>query len=426
MDTSDSTPMTATSAMAPLESVDRLRTLDVVRGFALCGIALMNVEFFTRPLSDAGSGIAAGQGPLDWLADAFVYVFVQGKFWTMFSMLFGMGFAVMAQRADSAGRDFVPIYLRRTGMLMLIGVLHAVFVWSGDVLFAYSLGALALLTLRSLPPLATWLGGGLLYLMVVGMLVLAAMATAMGMPDPTSGAAAAKTNALREAEIVAYSAAPYLQACAVRLRYFVAQFSGLVALLPMVLGMFLIGSGLVRSGAIRDPDAHPVLYRRLLWIGGPLGLLLTVASVLLSADPVHPGTAMNARDLLATALHLLGAPLMALAYLSVLIRAVHRGPGLFDALAPAGRMALTNYLLQSVIGTLVFYGYGLGLWGDVGRAGQLLGTCAVLAAQLLWSHGWMTRHHFGPMEWLWRAVTYLQWPPMRRRPGDAGSGVLHG
>ena len=420
MDTSDSLRLT------PVAPAERLRTLDVLRGFALIGIALMNVEFFSRPMSDAGAGIGAGQAPLDWVADAFVYVFVQGKFWTLFSMLFGIGFAVMADRAEAAGRAFTPIYLRRTLALMAIGLLHAWLVWSGDVLFAYSLGALALLAMRGLPPLAMWLVGGLLYLSVMGLLGLAAVATALGLDDPAAGAAQVRADVLREAEVAAYSAGTYLQASTVRLRYLGAQVGGLVALLPMVVGLFLIGAWLVRSGAIRDPDAHPVLYRRLLWVGAPLGLLLTGIGLGVSSDPVRPGEAADARDLLAMTLHMLGAPLLALAYLSVVVRTVHRGPGLFDLLAPAGRMALTNYLLQSVVGTLVFYGYGLGLWGEVGRAGQVLGVCVVLAGQVVLSHAWLARFNFGPVEWLWRAVTYLQWPRMRRAPLSAAPGVLHG
>lgn len=410
-------------ALTPTSAAERLRALDVLRGFALLGIALMNVEFFTRPMSDAGAGIEAGLLLVDWLADAFAYVFVQGKFWTLFSLLFGMGFAVMATRAEGSERAFVPLYLRRSLALMLIGFLHGWLVWSGDVLFAYSLGALALLALRQLPLTATWMLGALLYMGVAGLLVLGGAVTALGIEDPGADKA---TDALRSAEIAAYSVGSYAQACAVRLRFFVSQLGGYIALLPMVLGMFLIGTWLVRSGAIRDPDSHPLLYRRLLWIGGPIGLLLVGASLALSTDPVHPGTPLRAVDMFSMALHLLGSPLLALAYLSVIVRALQRGPGLLDLFAPAGRMALTNYLMQSVIGTLLFYGYGLGLWGEVGRAAQLLGVCVVVAAQVALSHAWLARYRFGPAEWLWRAVTYLQWPRMRRADGVAAIGAMHG
>lgn len=411
--------------LTPTGPGERLRTLDVLRGLALLGIALMNVEFFTRPLSDSGAGIDAGLRSLDWLADAFVYVFVQGKFWTLFSMLFGMGFAVMAQRAEASGRAFGPVYLRRCLALMAIGFFHAWLVWSGDVLLAYALGGLALLALRGLPPTGAWLLGGGLYLAVVGMLVLAGLATGLGLEDPNAAAAQGAAARLRAAEVDVYSSGTYLQACALRLRFLVAQLGGMVALLPLVLGMYLVGSWLVRSGAMRDPDAHPVLYRRLLWIGGPLGLLLTFASLLLSTDPVHPGTPVRAVDMFAMALHLLGSPLLALAYVSVIVRALHRGPGLLDLFAPAGRMALTNYLMQSVIGTLVFYAYGLGLWGDTGRAAQLIGVCVVVAVQVAVSHAWLARFRFGPAEWAWRAVTYLQWPRMRRVAQEP-VGAVHG
>jgi uncharacterized protein len=119
--------------------------------------------------------------------------------------------------------------------------------------------------------------------------------------------------------------------------------------------------------------------------------------------------------MLASSLHMGGAPLMSLAYIAIVVRALEHGADWLRGLAPAGRMALTNYIAQSVIGTLLFYGYGLGLWGQVGRASQVLGVLVVFALQLAVSHWWLQRFRYGPLEWLWRAFTYAQWPAMRRQ-----------
>ena len=132
-------------SLTPVAVHERITTLDVVRGFALLGIFLMNVEFFNRPLADLDSGLPPGVAGIDHWAGWFVHVFVRGKFWTMFSLLFGMGFAVMLTRAEQAGRGFFKPYVRRTLALAVFGALHYIFLWAGDILFSYAMGAAFLL-----------------------------------------------------------------------------------------------------------------------------------------------------------------------------------------------------------------------------------------------------------------------------------------
>lgn len=129
----------------PVAESQRIEALDVVRGFALLGIFLMNIEWFSRPITTLGEGMPRGLTGLDWLASWFIAYFVQGKFWTIFSLLFGMGFAVMLVRAERAGREFTKIYLRRILALAVFGAVHYIYLWEGDILFSYAVGALALL-----------------------------------------------------------------------------------------------------------------------------------------------------------------------------------------------------------------------------------------------------------------------------------------
>lgn len=131
--------------LAPVESGERIHALDVVRGVALVGIFLMNVEFFNRPIADLGEGLPSTLTGIHALAGWLVYSFVQGKFWTMFSLLFGMGFAVMLTRAERAGRAFLAPYLRRIAALAVFGALHYILIWSGDILFSYAVAATGLL-----------------------------------------------------------------------------------------------------------------------------------------------------------------------------------------------------------------------------------------------------------------------------------------
>ena len=147
MDTTPSgaPPAPATAGFSPFGETQRIEALDVVRGFALIGIFLMNIEWFNRPISTMGEGMPRGLTGLDWFASWFITYFVQGKFWTIFSMLFGMGFAVMLVRAERAGREFKRVYLRRILALAVFGAVHFIFLWDGDILFSYAVGALLLL-----------------------------------------------------------------------------------------------------------------------------------------------------------------------------------------------------------------------------------------------------------------------------------------
>lgn len=406
--------------LAPVAASERIALLDVLRGVALLGIFLMNIEFFSRSLLDLSTGISPGLPALSWLADAFVYTFVRGKFWTLFSLLFGMGFAVMLARAQAAGRPFTGVYLRRTLGLLLIGLAHGLFLWAGDILFSYAITAFALLLFfRNTPLSRLWKWGVALYGGMVLLMLLAAAGMAAMAGDPQASAdpaAAAAFESIRAAEVAAYSSGTYAEANGARLVYFLHHLGSIALLVPMVLGMFLVGAWLVRSGAMADPASRRRLFSRLAWWGGGAGLALTAWSIAISPDPVMDPAAPAAAPLVAMALHMTGSALMALAYIGIVVLAWQAGARWLGVLAPAGRMALTHYLLQSLVGTLLFYGYGLGLWGDVSRAGQTGIVLVVFALQVAASHWWLARFRMGPVEWLWRAFTYLAWPAMRRGP----------
>ena len=411
------------TVLAPVGPAERIQLLDILRGLALLGIFLMNIEFFSRSMLDVSTGIESGLTTPSWLADAFVYAIVRGKFWTLFSLLFGMGFAVMLVRAQAAGKPFASLYLRRTVGLLLIGLAHGLFLWSGDILFSYALAAFALLLLfRDTPVPRLWKWGVVFYGLLVALMLLAATAAIPAAADPDLAAGAAASAAaetgpiaiLRDAESAAYATGTYADANAVRWMYFQHRLGNNALLVPMVLGMFLVGAWLVRSGAMADPAAHRRLFVRLALWGGVLGLAVTLWSIAIDPDPTMDPAAPAAAPMVAMALHMLGSPLLALAYIGLVVLAWPSGARWLGVLAPAGRMALTNYLLQSLVGTLLFYGYGLGLWGDVSRAGQTLIVVVVFSLQVVASRWWLERFRFGPVEWLWRAFTYLQRPAMRR------------
>ncbi|MBB5015306.1 DUF418 domain-containing protein [Rehaibacterium terrae] len=418
------------AGLAPVSPRERIATLDVIRGFALLGIFLMNVEYFSRSTLTIAQGMPPDLEGIDFLAGWLIYVFVQGKFWTMFSLLFGMGFAVMLSRAQVAGRGFVGLYLRRTLALLGFGLAHGILVWSGDILHAYALLAFLLLLFRRMPADRLWRWGiGLYAVPLIGMAVALAVMPAEGpaddTPNDTAMAQVVETDATegeaeaRFAALVAESErvmreGRYGEAVVQRARELAVHLNMLVFGGWLILGMFLIGAWLLRSGAIVEPARHLRLFRWLTFAGLPAGIALA----LLSAS-VGTSFALDQADpamLRALLLMLLANPLICLGYVGAIVLALQspRWAPRLAILAPAGRMALTNYLLQSVVGTLLFYGYGLGLYGQVPRAWQVVLVAGVFALQLAFSAWWLERFRYGPAEWLWRSITYLRLQPMRR------------
>lgn len=586
MQTELTAPHNAT--LAPTLPDQRIEALDVVRGFALLGIFLMNIEFFNRETLGIGQGMALGLTGIDWWAAWFVAYFVQGKFWTIFSLLFGMGFAVMLTRAEQAGRDFMGPYLRRLTGLAVFGALHFIFLWSGDILFSYAVGAAGLLVLlygtwkpillallvmigigmipnmnpvfavagslvfigvlalylrseRSIKifgravPLFSFIllliGGATLIaalvlwvlpsapkdaripttVMGVLLLVLALlsakyhqpvalrelrlgvtiyvvsflmmtiggaaqyltppvapgpatqattaasdkakpsvpttsappvaqaassnMASASSPSQPASAdtrkpgektpeqkaaegkAERAKQLARREErmrdEVRILSSGSYLEALDMRARRFPQKVVGDAGFGTILVAMFLIGCWFVRSGVMQDTRAHLPLFRKLALYGLPFGIGLGLLGSLIAVSSV-PGAERDG-FMLALGLAMLGNLPACLGYVGMVVLMLHSNSGLakIRVLAPLGRMALTTYLMQSVICTFYFYGYGLGHWG-MGRTWQLVFVIFVLTLQLAFSHWWLARYRFGPVEWLWRALTYRQTPTMRR------------
>jgi len=405
--------------LAPIAATERIEAMDVLRGFALLGILLMNIEGFVGPVMASGTGVDPALGGLDRTVDLLVYVLVQGKFYTLFSLLFGMGFAVMSQRAEQAGRPFAGVYWRRGLVLLGIGVAHAVFVWAGDILLTYALCSFLLLAFRPLPHRwYVWLGLGAYAAPVGFMYLMGALGSLLDGTEAWDKAMAeigAQMQVLIDSERTAYGSGSYAEATWQRLKSTGMALSNISMFGFIVFGIFLLGAWFVRSGAIARPRDFPRLYAGLRWGALPLGLLAMLGSVALA--PALDFAAFNLRLSTAFALQMLANLLMCLGYVAWMLRAL-ASPRLHAALAwlaPAGRMALTNYLMQSLVCTWIFYGYGLGYFEQLPRAWQPLFALALFAAQVLLSRAWLSRFRFGPAEWLWRSLTYAKAQPMRLR-----------
>ncbi|MDR7069200.1 uncharacterized protein J2X02_002051 [Pseudoxanthomonas japonensis] len=412
---------TITENLAPIAVAERIEAMDVLRGFALLGILLMNLEGFVGPVMASGTGLDPKLVGMDRTVDLLVYVLVQGKFYTLFSLLFGMGFAVMSQRAEQADRPFAGVYWRRGLVLLTFGVIHALFIWAGDILMMYALCSFLLLAFRPLPARwFVWLGLGAYVIPIGFMFFMGAMGSLLGGTegwDKAMGGIGKQMQVLIDGERMAYGSGSYADATWQRLKSTGMALGNITTFGFIAFGLFLLGAWFVRSGAISRPKEFPRLYATLRWVAWPVGLLAMLGSVAL--EPTMDFSTFNLRVSAAFTLQMLANLLMCLGYVAWVLRALasplwQRPLGW---LAPAGRMALTNYLMQSLVCTWIFYGYGLGYFEQLPRAWHPVFALALFGLQVLVSHLWLSRFRFGPMEWLWRSATYVKPQPLKIRAG---------
>ena len=567
---------------------ERIEALDVIRGFALIGIFFMNIEWFNRSFLTLGTGIPANVHGLDWLASYFVDFFVAGKFWTIFSLLFGMGFAVMLNRSEATGRAFVKPYLRRIAALAVFGILHNVLLWPGDILYSYAFTAAGLLIILFgkwkwivasmvvllgicfLPGMGSFgivVGGigfmglialfirnerivsvfgkqmplfSVICLVIACLLMIAATASwfVPAMRDPRNGLTGmtavffimtylsakfhqpaqdrfwragvliyvlpfaisvvfgaisyqqplsnpfnspeavklaaeklAKKNAEEAAEklaktkgdkgdkkaetkevgtkpnakptekvkseaerklerdadtinrvtesrknverdVLAMTTASYPEFVKHRFSDFIDGPFDAAGLAFAAIALFLLGVWFVRAEVITKARENLGLFRQIALFGLPIGWGVSLIASSIAVRHV-PGVSGDGWQLTQSLLNLASLP-TALAYVSVVVLMLHSSSifSKIQVLAPFGRMALTNYLMQSVIQASFFYGWGLGNFG-MGRAQQLGFALLVICFQILFSHWWLARFQYGPLEWVWRAVTYWQIPKMK-------------
>ena len=375
----------------PVAESARITSLDLVRGVAVLGILLMNVvhfKFGRVPYLNLSAG--GSESWLDWVVGIGGEIFVDQKFMGLFSLLFGAGILLFIERAEAKGGRPVLLNLWRNALLLGIGILHSL-LWEGDVLIVYAVSAVVLIALRKLP--GPWLiaVGAAVFLLSVPMLLLMQAVT-----NATDVALSGVWTPSRGDEVD------------------FAGLNGAVLGLSLVgyflrgLGMILMGAGLYRLGFMQGTLSART-YRLTAGVGIGVGLPLAAVGALMTAlgdysrDVAFIGQVPNT----------LGTIPASLGYMSLIILWNQRlDSPLKERFRAVGRMALTNYLSQTVLGVLVL----TTILGDVSvnRAGVLLFVLAVWMLQLWWSPAWINRFRFGPAEWLWRVATYRRGQALRR------------
>ena len=501
-------------SFAPIAATKRIDAMDILRGFALIGILLMNIEFFSRALFHSLTFDLSLTG-LDHAAGWLVRCFVEGKFYKLFALLFGMGFAVMLIRAREDNRPFAAWFIRRMMVLLSFGLFHMIFIWGGDILLNYAftglvfLGLIYVLRIERLKKYDNpgfFLKLGLIWLVVPFIAIsIGGIGYGVGFDHEklvqrwqeeqkiTSMVAsqeesfneqvaknensesllvddsidkgliennvsldtnenktteksedvtdeAVENEELTEEEerqqtvteilkgkqsmdtrvnkdLAAYTQDSYWKATVYRVEFAknLVSFSPIFTF-TLLLPIFCLGYWLISSGIMRNHREKKHIFKPMAWIGMSLGLILTVGGLIIIQ---HPAVAeIKIVRWAGNTLYSVGQFVMAAGYLGLIVCLIgtNRGNACLSCLAPLGRMALTNYIMQSVILTSVFYGYAGGLYGQISRAPQMLMVLVIIVFQILFSRWWLNRYQFGPLEWVWRSLTYKRFQPMKINP----------
>lgn len=395
--------------LAPTAESERLEVMDALRGFALLGVLIVNLRDLSLfELLPEAARAALPTARWDHFLEIGMAALVDAKAMTVFTILFGVGFALQMQRAKETKRRTM-VYVRRLCVLLLIGLLHAFF-WWGDILVLYALMGLLLV------PLA---GRQARTLALIGMAVALFSSPLL---RPVMNELLPKIASSKDASasaLTAFSANQWDTMLSTNASHFVWSRISAWGLPFFTLGRLLLGVALGYAGVLRNPETRQRFWRRLTWAALSAGILLTAFVMLRDHGVIGAGSvwwkAEPGRSLVRIA-RSGGSLFLGLGYvgLFVLLFQRVRWRRWLHYFSPIGRMALTNYLAQTVLGIALFYGVGFGIGPRFGLAGVLLAGAIIFSAQLWLSRWWLVRFRFGPVEWIWRCLTYGRRFSLRR------------
>lgn len=385
---------------SPIGLSERVHEIDALRGFALLGILMMNIMSFAGPtLQDQFTGAASDiyTGAENSGVIFFINTFVTSNFYTMFSFLFGLGFYIFLSRAEKKPGSTSQLFLRRMMMLLAIGLFHAIFIWYGDILTVYAVTGMILLIFYKFKPVVNLTVSifilllGTVFTIAMSLLLFAAGSAGMdstGSFNPGFNMVQSLTDA------------GYMDVLNLNISIFSLMISSNITMIPLVLAMFLIGLFVGQKRLYENLASNRKL---LVWtavagigIGTPLKILVGYGLTYMMHDP--------AWSILTMLAYTAAGPLMSLGYVALFVLTALKFKSLTKLLQPVGQMALTNYIMQSILMTGLFY--GMNVFNKIDAVWFIPIVLSVFLIQIVYSHLWMRKFKFGPLEWLWRAVTY--------------------
>lgn len=376
----------------PVPTNERIEALDLMRGFALLGILLINMPAFHSPFSyiDPYSWF---DGEWDTEVFTFLDIFVQASFYPLFAMLFGYGLAMQFVKAQKSGQRFAPLAVKRLAFLLLIGIVHAFLIWYGDILITYAVSGILLIGLLRLPP--AWLLGFAALLYLIPQFFLTALMFIAVSVDPNF------YTGMQEVQnsLSAYPTGSFAEIFRQRLDDWMHgnNPSTYFLLLVMILPHMMLGAAAAKWRLVERAVQLKGVWTALAIGGLGLGLLLKSTPFLFEKNYAF----MYVQDSL-------GGPLVSIGYAAAIVL-LSRYTGfrkLLHPLANAGRMSMTIYIMQSLIATFIFYSYGLGLYGQVDLAIGTLIALGIFTVQLIFAELWFSKFSQGPLEFVWKKATY--------------------
>lgn len=390
--------------MVPLQESKRIVSIDILRGLAILGIFLVNMPSFHSPLLYI-DGAERWSGGWDRILYRFSDIVAQASFYPLFAFLFGFGAIILAVRSEEKGISFPLLFTKRLSFLLVLGCIHAFFIWHGDILINYAVFGFAFLFFYKMKGRNLILLGSVCY--VLPFAILGSLFLIMGIFD-REGMAITTDSAMMKQSLEVYQSGTFTEIMSQRALdwYMVNNLFNAIILFLSIFPFFLIGAGVAKQGSLQNPSQYKRQFKAILIVSLLLGMSM---KILPYVTVYHFGT-IFVQDYF-------GGPLLTIFYITAItLLAEQAGASrLFHPLSYIGRMSMSNYLFQSIVCTVIFYSYGLGLYGSVSYTTGVVFLIALFCLQILLSLLWMGLFNYGPVEYVWRFVTYGKKPVMRRR-----------
>lgn len=410
----------------PVKPAERISILDIVRGFAIFGILLINVQFYSHPVRTIFHLRGGTLSESDYYVILVTSFLISEKFFSILALLFGIGMAITFDRTRSRHGRFVPLYARRLIGLFAIGISHALLFYAGDYIGNYALLGLLALAFCYFKP--AWILPAGLAVLLVPVIMSAPAILQQPAANPQVQVEQLKeqetmlrerTRRYNERSVRAYGHGSLSEIFRYRFRETISQYWSLLYVGWKLLAMILLGIWCWKTGIVKALADNLDVIRKAMWISLVVGLAGNALSLY---GAVAPPGGSPALDLLALAGQEIGAPALGVFYVTAIVTMYYSGVWLsfWQLFAPVGRMAMSNYVFQSVVCTTLFYAYGLGLYYKTSYAVNVLLAFALFSLQLWLSRLWFKKYAYGPLEYLLRVVMYGRIHPAK--PHAAGSG----
>ncbi|WP_062352124.1 DUF418 domain-containing protein [Bacillus kwashiorkori] len=382
---------------------ERIFSIDVMRGFAILGIFLFNIYSFHTPYLYIDL-YSLAEKPLDRIAFIFVDVFVQASFYPLFAFLFGYGMIILKTRIELRNLNYAQIMMRRMFLLLIIGVIHAFFIWSGDILITYAVMGFIFILFANFSAKALSITGILLYLISNSLLSILLVIMAKFVPSDElqlyNSVEADKASDI-------YQHGSFFDVTTQRMAdwSFANGVASFIMYLFMILPLFLLGASFAKSNRLSKSKANDKFFTILFGVTLPIGLWIKWIPYLFEKNYGFD----QFQDLI-------GGPILTFAYISLIyfLANLPASKNLLRPLANVGKMSLSNYLFQSVVCSIIFFSYGFGLYGQVSYYQSNILAIVIFFLQIIISSLWLKYYRMGPLEWIWRGFTYKSFNEIKR------------